>query len=173
MDGTDDSGDIRRRMIARRTQFRLFSFSDEDERRKMMSKKFYAIFHGVDEDGGFGDAVYTENMMGVVEATREEIDAFVEKWNKPTVYDEPYAQLTCHNVRAEEIKICDPSTLNPYGKDDCYGLFAKLHEFKEAFEAQHGDRWNYSNKRDELYELYFKGQEEIRRKHEEEHNESV
>jgi hypothetical protein len=137
---------------------------------KHMGKKFYAIFHGVDEDGGFGDAVYTESLMGVVEATQEEIDAFVKKWNKPVIYDTPYADLSCHNVRAEEITFCDLNKLNPYGEDDYYGLRAKEYEFKKAFDIQHGDRWDYSDKRDELYKLYFKGLEEIRKKHKEEQN---
>lgn len=138
-----------------------------------MSKKFYAIFHGVDEDGGFGDAVYTESMMGIVEATQEEIDAFIQKWDQPIVYDHPYDDLCCHYVRAEEIQFCDLDKLNPYGKDDYYGLHAKEYEFRKAFDAQHGNRWNYSDKRDELYELYFKGLEEIQKKHEEEHHEPV
>ena len=135
-----------------------------------MSKKFYAIFHGVDEDGGFGDAVYTESMMGVVEATQEEIDAFIQKWNKPVIYDTPYADLSCHNVRAEEIQFVDLDKLNPYGEDDYYGLQAKEYEFKKAFDAQHGGNgWRWSNQVEELYELYSKGLEEIRKKHEEEH----
>lgn len=133
-----------------------------------MSKKFYAIFHGVDEDGGFGDAVYTESMMGVVEATQEEIDAFIQKWNKPVIYDTPYANLSCHNVRAEEIQFDDLNKLNPYGEDDYYGLRVKEYEFKKAFKAQHGDGWYHADNSDELYELYSKGLEEIRKKHEEE-----
>lgn len=140
-----------------------------------MSKKLYAIFHGVDEDGGFGDAVYTENMMGVVQATQEEIDEFLLKWNEPIVYDHPYDDLYCHYVRAEEIpEFCDLDKLNPYGEDDYYGLLAKEYEFKKAFDAQHGGgRWRWCNQREELYELYSKGLEEIRKKHKEEHNESV
>lgn len=129
-----------------------------------MSKKFYAIFHGVEEDGGFGDGVFTENMVGVVEATQEEINAFIEKWDKPIVYDEPYASLTCHHVRAEEIEICDLSTLNPYGKDDYYGQRAEEHEFTKAFDAEHDEDWRFSEKCDELNRLYFEGLEEIRRK---------
>lgn len=132
-----------------------------------MEKKLYAIYHGVDEDGGYGDAVYTENMIGIVKATEEEIKAYIEKWNKPIVYDHPYADLSCHNVYAEEISVANLDELNPYGEGDYYGLRAKEYEFKKAFDAQHGYRWYYSDKRDELYELYFKGLEEIRKKHEE------
>ena len=130
-----------------------------------MSKKFYVIFHGVDKDGDHCDPVRTESMMGIVEATKEEIDAFIQKWNKPVVY---YADLSCHHVRAEEIMLCDLNKLNPYGEGDYYGLLAKGHEFWKAFDAQHGDRWRYSDQSKELYELYFKGLEEIRKKHEEE-----
>jgi len=150
-----------------------FFLFQSTERGKRMSKKFYAIFHGYDTDGGFGDAIPQETMMGIVEATEEEIEAFIKKWDKPVVYDHPYDDLCCHNVRAEEIKICDLNTLNPYGKRDYYGLWAKMYEFGEAFKAQHGDNWNQSDKHDELYELYSNGLEEIRRKHAEEHNESI
>lgn len=132
-----------------------------------MEKKLYAIYHGVDEDGGYGDAVYTANMMGIVRATEEEIEAYIAKWNKPIVYDHPYDDLSCHNVYAEEVVVANLDELNPYGEGDYYGLQAKEYEFRKAFNAQYGDRWNYSDKRDELYELYFKGMEEIRKKHEE------
>lgn len=133
-----------------------------------MEKKLYAIFHGVDEDGGYGDAVFTESMIGVVQATAEEIAAFVEKWNKPTVYGTPYADLYCHNVRAEEIEICDLRTLNPYGEGDYYGLQAKIHKFTETFDVEHGSDWRYTDQRFKLYELRSKAIEEIRKKHEEE-----
>lgn len=126
-----------------------------------MSKKFYAIFHGVDEDGGFGDAVYTENMMGVVEATQEEIDAFIQKWNKPVIYDTPYVDLSCHNVRAEEIQFVDLNKLNPYGEDDYYGRLAKEHQFQKDFEDKYGRYWEFRDN-EEINKLYFDGLESIR-----------
>ena len=133
-----------------------------------MEKKLYAIFHGHDEKCVFGDAVYTEDMMGVVSATEEEIKAYVEKWNKPIIYDSTYTDFSCHNVYAQEVSIVDLNELNPYGKDDPYGLLAKEYEFKKAFKAEHGWGWEVLDNRKELYDLYSKGLEEIRKKHEEE-----
>ena len=81
-------------------------------------KHMYAVYHMYDTDGGFGDAIPQENMVGIVMATEEEINAFVEKWDKPEVYDRPYADLYHHIVRAEKIDITTLEELRPYSTDE-------------------------------------------------------
>lgn len=82
-----------------------------------MEKKLYAIYHIYDEDGGFGDAVCIRDMVGVVWATKEELDAFLKQWDKMEVYDIPYATLTCHAIEAEAIEPTDISQFKPYSTD--------------------------------------------------------
>ena len=126
-----------------------------------MSKKFYAIFHGYDTDGGFGDAIPQETMMGIVEATEEEIEAFIKKWDKPIVYDHPYADLCCHHVYAQEIQLSTLDEIKPYGEDDYFGTRAKRYEYDEKFEAEHGHSWYLYDKDEALHELYQKGLDAI------------
>lgn len=83
-----------------------------------MEKNLYAIYHGADEDGGFGDAVWTENMVGLAWATEDEVKAYIEKWDKPEVYDIPYSELICHVVRVERVTALDDiSLVKPYSTD--------------------------------------------------------
>jgi len=82
-----------------------------------MEKKLYAIHHCYDEDGGFGDAIPQDNTVGFIMATEQEIQAFVQKWNQPEVYDRPFADLTCHSIWAEEVAISDISDFKPYDTD--------------------------------------------------------
>lgn len=80
-------------------------------------RKLYNIFHEYEVDGGFGDPVGTESLVGTVWATEKEIDEFVAKWNKPVVYDIPYYPLTCHAVSVEEVDIVDIDSFEPYEED--------------------------------------------------------
>jgi hypothetical protein len=114
-------------------------------------KKLFAIYHGVDEDGGFGDAVYTEIMVGLVYATDKQIKDFVEQWDKPIVYDKPYAELMCHSIRAEEIPITKLTKLNPYGKDDYYGKRAREYEARKQLKEKYGDFWFNNHEAMEIY----------------------
>ena len=74
----------------------------------------YNIFHIYDTDGGFGDAVEKKDFIACVEATEEEIDEFLEKWDKPRIYDHPYADLREHEVIAKRVDIMDLSDVQPY-----------------------------------------------------------
>ena len=81
----------------------------------MGDKQKWIIRHEYDVDGGYGDAVPVNDIVAVVEATDEEINAFLEKWDKPRVYDRPYDGLEEHHVSAEPIEIVkDISTVVPY-----------------------------------------------------------
>lgn len=63
----------------------------------------YIIHHIYDEDGGFGDAIEIDEVVGVLECTPEQLDEWMEKYDKRTVYEEPYASLYCGELRAEPI----------------------------------------------------------------------
>lgn len=78
----------------------------------------YIIKHVFDVDGGFGDAVRTEVVCGVVKATEDEIIDFLNKWDKPRVYDRPYADLYDHHIVAEKIQIANLETFQPYDPNE-------------------------------------------------------
>ena len=50
--------------------------------------KIYNVFHVYDVDGGFGDAITEETSVATF-VNKEDADAFVAKYNKPYVYDNP------------------------------------------------------------------------------------
>ncbi len=78
----------------------------------MNKKKVWNVIHIFDVDGGFGDAIYEEEVVLTIYATDEEAKAFEEKYNKPYVYDHPWMDLTCHGVCLEEVKPIDVSEVN-------------------------------------------------------------
>lgn len=103
-----------------------------------MADKIYIIKHIYDVDGGFGDAIYSEEVAGLVKCSEEEIKNFVEEFNKPEVYDVPYSELTCHGIVAEEVT---PVTIkeirkDPYGDNGIYARSVK--RFKERDEPYKG-----------------------------------
>lgn len=69
-------------------------------------KKVYAIMHQFDEDGGFGDAVYKEELIVVFE-DKKMAETFIEKFQKPHVYDIPYDKLRCGELEIREIAISE------------------------------------------------------------------
>lgn len=107
----------------------------------------YSIFHAYDLDGGFGDAVPTEDLVGVVEATEEEITKFLEVWDKPRIYDRPYSDLREHNVYAKKVLIQDLNEIRPYDPftrdwpdmpEDGYGKYWNGREWVDA-ESAYGE----------------------------------
>ena len=76
----------------------------------------WAVYHCYDEDGGFGDAVSVRDLVGIAKASLLEKEEFLEKWDKPEVYAQPYADLHYHGVEIEEVIIADNIfDLVPYG----------------------------------------------------------
>ena len=80
----------------------------------MSKKQSWMITHEYDTDGGFGDAITVRDVVAIVEATEEEIDAFLKEWNKPRIYDRPYANLYEHYVTADPVEVQDLSKVVPY-----------------------------------------------------------
>ncbi len=87
-----------------------------------MAAKMYNVFHCYDTDGGFGDAVSQTELVGTVWANDAEIAEFIEKWNKPQVYDRPYADLYFGTVYAEEVKVVPLSDVTPYNSKNFLGI---------------------------------------------------
>lgn len=121
----------------------------------MENKKLYAIYHGYSVDGGYGDAVWTEEMTGLVLATQDEIDAYINKYHDPIVYDHPYDDLVCHNLRAEEMTVADSlEQVKPYGETDYYGKEAHEYAVTKEFEQKYGYNWMWSEDCDRIFVLY-------------------
>lgn len=72
----------------------------------------YGVFHIFDVDGGFGDAVDTEELIGVT-SDLSEAERFVEKYSLGgAIYDIPYSALTMGSLEIRELnKLSDK---NPY-----------------------------------------------------------
>ena len=74
----------------------------------------YQIVHIYDVDGGFGDAIGQEDCVGVVEASEEEIEKFLQEWDKPEIYDRPYSDLWHHTVVARPVELKRLNEVTPY-----------------------------------------------------------
>ena len=97
----------------------------------MSEKKLWNIFHCYGTDGGFGDYIPQEDHVGTVEATEEEIKEFLEKWDKPEVYEKPYAELDCHAVRAVPVEVVELKGFEPYSTDPEDWFNRRIREMKE------------------------------------------
>lgn len=64
----------------------------------------YLVQHAYDQDGGFGDAVPCCDVVAAF-STEEKANDFVEKYNKPHVYDVPYSCLECGMLFVEKVSI--------------------------------------------------------------------
>lgn len=132
-----------------------------------MEKELWTIYHGYTVDGGFGDAIWREDMLGLVSASQKEIADFVAKYDAPVVYDKPYDRLTCHHIRAEKVEVHDISYFekHPYGKSDYYGRCAKEFELDERYVKQYGVAW-WNDKK--ILEQHDRELEDIRKEFEKE-----
>ena len=92
------------------------------------------IYHHYDVDGAYGDAVGQVDHIATIEATEEEVKAFVEKWHKPIIYDIPYSELICGWIEAEPVEI---KTISELEKDpkNIYGWHNRFMEHAEDYEA--------------------------------------
>lgn len=99
----------------------------------------YIIKHVYDVDGGLGDAIEREDVVGVVDCTKAELDAFLKEYNKPIVYDEPYNWITCHTLIAEEIEVKTLASIekDPYGDDGAYELLAAFFKQRDPERFEH------------------------------------
>ena len=68
--------------------------------------KIYVVKHIYDVDGGYGDAVYNEEIVFIT-SNKEEAEAWVEHWDHSFTYNTPYAELTCCSFSVEEMDVMD------------------------------------------------------------------
>ena len=89
--------------------------------------KIYNVYHLYDVDGGFGDAIPKSEMVAIFES-KADAEAFVEKYNKPYVYDKPYDTLWCNEYVVTETEIISHKEFNINKTPEDYGvhLFAPM-----------------------------------------------
>ena len=68
----------------------------------------YIVKHVYEVDGGFGDAIGTEEVLCGF-TNKAEAEAFVSAYSKPHVYRRPYDNLTCGELVIEELTMNPPS----------------------------------------------------------------
>lgn len=64
----------------------------------------YVIKHLYDVDGGFGDAITREEILGAV-TDKAKAEEYVAKYSKPEVYAKPYDELWHHELIIEKMEI--------------------------------------------------------------------
>ena len=77
----------------------------------------YQIVHMYDVDGGLGDAVTQESVVGIVSATEKEIEEFLKEWDRPEIYSSPYQDLYRHHVFAKPIDVKSLDEIIPYKRN--------------------------------------------------------
>ena len=87
----------------------------------------YLIIHRYDVDGGFGDAVSVEDVVGFID-TKEEAEAYVKKWSNPRIYDKPYNDLYCGELYVREVKKVDIE-IDTFGDESDYEYYVQRKEF--------------------------------------------
>ena len=73
--------------------------------------KVYIIYHDYDVDGGYGDATDQHEILWICK-DEEEAKAYIERWNKPEVYDNPYDSLYKNALHYEEHDLYEHITPN-------------------------------------------------------------
>ena len=84
--------------------------------------KIYNVAHIYDVDGGFGDAIRSEDFVAAFE-NREDAEAFVAQYSKPYVYDQPYADLWCNQFVIVETEVIMHSKFNLDKTPEEYGVW--------------------------------------------------
>lgn len=69
--------------------------------------EIYIVTHEYGVDGGFGDAVYTEDIIEAFES-EEDAEAFVARYQNPHVYSRPYDDLECGTLKIKTIALRHP-----------------------------------------------------------------
>ena len=66
--------------------------------------EIYRVIHDYDIDGGFGDAVSKQEIVTSF-FNEEDAHAFIEKYEKPHVYDVPYSSLECGMLSVRAVQV--------------------------------------------------------------------
>lgn len=105
--------------------------------------KLYIVKHQYDVDGGYGDAIFSEDVVGIVSCKESEIEAFYKEFNRPETYDIPYADLVCHAINFEEVT---PITIDEL-REDPYGDNGRFQNYIDDFKKDHP---NYDDEEGEI-----------------------
>ncbi len=110
--------------------------------------KIYNVVHVYDKEGGFGDAVRTEEFVAAFE-NAEDAQAFVEKYSKPYVYDRDrsYVDLYCNQFAIVETEIITHAEFDINKTPKEYGVFIPC---EMSFDDS-----------DDLCDLYFESEEAL------------
>ena len=84
--------------------------------------KIYNVAHVYDVDGGFGDAISSEDFVAAFES-REDAEAFVAKYSKPYVYEKPYNELWCNHFVIVETEVVTRSEFDINKTPKEYGIW--------------------------------------------------
>ena len=101
------------------------------------AKHLWNVFHEYDVDGGFGDAIPQRDLVGTAFASEYEVDQYLKKWDKPEVYEKPYASLYNHGISVERAEVSPsleeiiPYSPAPRGWSE-KGLSYAMEEVKET-----------------------------------------
>ncbi len=79
-----------------------------------MKRRLWNIYHHYDNDGEYGDAIPVCQHVATIAATEEEIEEFLKKWNRPRIYESPYADLWFGRVTAEMVVVQTTESIIPY-----------------------------------------------------------
>ena len=79
-----------------------------------MKRTLWNIYHHYDNCGENGDAIPVCEHVATIAATEEEIAEFLQKWNRPRIYESPYADLYFGHVTAEIVVVKTTESIIPY-----------------------------------------------------------
>ena len=90
--------------------------------------KVYQVVHNYDVDGGFGDAIRSFDTI-VTFANKADAENFVEKYEKPHVYDIPYDDLWCGDLEIVELTVL--TSVPEYNDEDLWWRCNKVIEIDD------------------------------------------
>ena len=81
----------------------------------------FQVIHDYDVDGGFGDAVGCSDVIATFK-DQKDAEAFIEHFARPIVYDKPYSELHCGELRMEPVQIIEHNDLWKFHKNQFWWL---------------------------------------------------
>lgn len=93
-----------------------------------------AVYHAYDEDGGFGDSVSVTELVAIFESDAD-ADAFVKKYSRVVITNDPYCFLTAGYLYTERIeKFIKHEDFNLEKKPAEYGAYFPSFDISEDIE---------------------------------------
>ncbi len=129
--------------------------------------KVYGIFHEWETDGGYGDAVYRCDLIGVVN-DEETAKAYVKKYKNPHIYDMPYDDLEAGDLTYMELESLtldvSPASLGYSDRfdrsDPHYHSWVKRDDIPVEKARKEQDSWRWQEKSPNFGFVRVRGREE-------------